>query len=156
MLGNDRAMKLLQVLGTDRPARGGAPLGRGNGRASSFVRPPGRVECDPASQAFVEYDAKDVKASMHRNPRANLKPNIYYKAQDFTLGAEWAPGCRGVRRADRHLNATAGEDSEPAVLGVSARAGATETSPAPDRTAHAGFSFDEPAAWMVEDAACDC
>ena len=51
---------------------------------------------------------------------------------------------------------TAGEESEPVGPGVEARLGRTETSCAPDWTAHAGFSFDEPGAWMVEDAACDC
>lgn len=149
-------MKPLAVFRTDRPTGRAAPLGCDNGRAHSLDRPRGSGECDSASQAFGEYDAKDAKGGPHHNRPANLKPNIYYKAQDFTLGAHRVPGCRGASRADRHLTGAAGEESEPVGPGVEARLSRTETSCAPDWTAHAGFSFDEPGAWMVEDAACDC
>jgi D-alanine-D-alanine ligase-like ATP-grasp enzyme len=156
MSGNWRAMKPLAVLRTDRPAWRAASLSPDRGRVNSLDRPPRGVECDPASQAFDEYDAKDAESGMHHSPRANLKPNIYYKAQDFTLGVDRAPGCRGVGRADRHLSGTAAEEGEPVSLEVNARPGQTVTSPAPDRTAQAGFSFDEPVARVAEDAACDC
>jgi D-alanine-D-alanine ligase len=149
-------MKPLAVLSPDRPTGPAAPLGRDRDRARSLDRTAGSGECGPASQAFGEYDAKDVDCGPHHNRPANLKPNIYYKAQDFTLGADRAPGCRGASRADRHLYGTAGEESEPVGPGVEARLGRTETSCAPGWTAHAGFSFVEPGPWMVEDAACDC
>jgi D-alanine-D-alanine ligase-like ATP-grasp enzyme len=149
-------MKPLAVLSRDRPTGPAAPLGRDRVGARSLDRTAGGGECGPASQAFGEYDAKDVNCGPHHNRPANLKPNIYYKAQDFTLGADRAPGCRGVRRADRHLSGTAAEEGEPVSLEVNARPGQTVTSPAPDRTAKAGFSFDEPVARVVEDAACDC
>jgi D-alanine-D-alanine ligase-like ATP-grasp enzyme len=149
-------MKPLAVLGTDRPTGRAGALGRDHGAIHSHGWPPGGGECGPASQAFAEYDAKDAKGGPDHNRRANLKPNIYYKAQDFALGADRVPGCRGASRADRHLSGTTGEESEPAGSGVNARPGPTETSSAPDSAARAGFSFDEPAAGMVEDAACDC
>lgn len=149
-------MKPLAVLSPDRPTSPAAPLGRDRVRARSLDRTAGGGECGRASQAFGEYDAKDVNGGPHHNRPANLKPNIYYKAQDFTLGAHRVPGCRGASRADRHLCGTAGEESEPVGPGVEARLGRTEISCAPDWTAHAGFSFDGPGAWMVEDAACDC
>src|SRR5271163_2906656 len=149
-------MKPLAVLSRDRPTGPAAPLGRDRVGARSLDRTAGGGECGPASQAFGEYDAKDVNCGPHHNRPANLKPNIYYKAQDFALGAHRVPGCRGASRADRHLSGTAGEESELAGSGVNARPGPTETSSAPDSAARAGFSFDEPAAGMVEDAACDC
>ncbi len=149
-------MKPLAVLRTGQPTGRGAPLRRDPVGSRSRARASGGGECGPASRAFGEYDAKDVNCGPHHNRPANLKPNIYYKAQDFTLGAHRVPGCRGASRADRHLYGTAGEESEPVGPGVEARLGRTETSCAPDWTAHAGFSFDEPGAWMVEDAACDC
>ncbi|MGA8445033.1 MAG: hypothetical protein WB766_07555 [Roseiarcus sp.] len=149
-------MKPLAVLSPDRPTRPAAPLGRDRVRARSLDRTAGGGESGPASQAFGEYDAKDVNGGPHHNRPANLKPNIYYKAQDFTLGAHRVPGCRGASRANRHLCGTAGEESEPVGPGVEARLGRTEISCAPDWTAHAGFSFDVPGAWIVEDAACDC
>ena len=148
-------MKPLAVFRTDRPTGRAASLGGDHGRAHSLDRPRGGGECDSASQAFGEYDAKDAKGGPHHNRPANLKPNIYYKAQDFTLGAHRVPGRSGASRADRHLIGAAGEESKSVASGFEARRGPTETSPASDRTAHAGFSFDEPVAWMVEDAACD-
>jgi D-alanine-D-alanine ligase-like ATP-grasp enzyme len=149
-------MKPLAVLRTGQPMARAAPLRRDPVGARSHARAAGGGEGGPASQAFGEYDAKDVNCGPHHNRPANLKPNIYYKAQDFTLGAHRVPGCRGASRADRHLYGTAGEESEPVGPAVEARLGRTETSCAPGSTAHAGFSFDEPGAWMVEDAACDC
>jgi hypothetical protein len=149
-------MKPLAVLRTGRPTGRAAPLGRDRLRAGSLDRATRGSECGPASQAFGEYDAKDLNCGPHHDRPANLKPNIYYKAQDFTLGAHRAPGCRGASRVDRHLTGTAGEESQPAGRGIDARLGPSETSCAPDWTPCAGFSFDEPGAWRVEDAACDC
>jgi hypothetical protein len=122
-------MKPLAVLRPDRPTGRAGPLGRDRVRARSLDPAPRGGECGPASQAFGEYDAKDVDCGPHHNRPANLKPNIYYKAQDFTLGARRAPGGRVANRADRHLTGTAGEEREP--IGP------------------------EPVAWLAEDAACD-
>ena len=154
--GNWRAMKPLTVLGTDRPTGRAGALNRNHRRVHSHGWPRSDGECGPASQAFAEYDAKDAKGGPHHNPPANLKPNIYYKAQDLMLGAHRVSGCRGESRADRHLSGTAGEESELVGSGVNARPGPTQMSSAPDSAARAGFSFDEPVAGMVEDAACDC
>jgi hypothetical protein len=149
-------MKPLAVLMTERPIERPRRLSCDRGCPDSDDLPLGGVECNPASQAFDEYHAKDVKGCPHLRRPENLKPNIYYKAQDFTRGADRVPGCRSVSRGDRHLSGTRGEESEPVGPAANAWTRATETSSASDRTAHAGFSFDEPAAWMVEDAACDC
>jgi hypothetical protein len=149
-------MKPLAVIRTHGPTERVGPLCRDRGRIDSLGRPLGGVESAPAPQAFGESDPEDIGGGPNQYPAGNLKPNIYYNAQDFTLGL---PGFRvvvAVSRADRHLNGTAGEESKPAGSGVNAWPGPTETSPAPDRTAHAGFSFDEPVAWTVEDAGCDC
>jgi hypothetical protein len=115
-------MKPLAVLRADRLTRRPAPLGGDRVHARSLDRA-GSSGCGPASRAFGEHDAKDFNCGSHPNRPANLKPNIYYKAQDFMLGAWLGP---------------------------------SETSCAPDWTASAGFSFDEPGAWRVEDPACDC
>ena len=149
-------MNPLAVLRTDRRTGRAAPLGRDHGCVDSLDWAAGGDKCGPASQAFGEHDAKDINCGPHRDGPTNLKPNIYYKAQDLTLGAQWVPGRRGASRADRHLSGTAGAESEPAGPGVEVRLGPAEATRAPDWTARAGFSFDEPLAWMVEDTACDC
>jgi hypothetical protein len=155
MLWIRRAMKPLPVVRTHGPAERVGPLGLDPGRIDSLGWPVGGVESDPAPQAFGESDPKDIRGGPNQYRADSLKPNIYYNAQDFTLGLLEFRVVVAVSRADCHLDGTAGEESKPAGSEVNARLGLTETSPAPDRTAHAGFSFDELAAWTVEDAGCD-
>jgi D-alanine-D-alanine ligase-like ATP-grasp enzyme len=149
-------MKPLAVLRTDLPAGRAWALGLNYGRIRSRERPLGGGECGPTSQAFRGHDAKDVEGGPNHRRPTNLKPNIYYEAQHLTLGVNRIPGCRGASRADLHPSGTAGEESESFGPGVNARRGPTETSSAPDSAVRAGFSFDEPARGMAEDAACDC
>jgi len=149
-------MKPFAVIMTDRTVGRGGALSLHLGRIGSCERPLGGGDCGLASQAFGGRDAKDAKAGSDHNRRANLKPNIYYKAQDFTLGIHRIPGCRGASRADCDLSGTAGKDSEPVGSAVSAGPGSTETSSAPGSAARASFSFEESARGMAEDAACYC
>jgi D-alanine-D-alanine ligase len=118
-------------------------------------RPLGVIEIQPVSEAFYGYDAKYAKGgSLHVLP-ANLKPNLYHKVQELALGAHRALGCRGVSRADFRFDETTGEEGELVCLEVNTQPGMTETSLVPEMAAHAGLSFDDLVAWMVEDASCD-
>ena len=110
---------------------------------------------EPVSEAFYGYDAKYAKGGSTHILPANLKPNIYHKVQDLTLRAHRALGCRGVSRADFRFDETKGEEGELVCLEVNTQPGMTETSLVPDMAAHAGLSFGELVAWMVEDASCD-
>jgi D-alanine-D-alanine ligase-like ATP-grasp enzyme len=148
-------MKPLAVVRTNRVTGRAAPPRRDHRAIRLLDLRSGGGECGPPSRAFDENDAKDHEGGPHHDRSANLKPNIYYKAQDFAPGARRVPGCRGGSRVDRHLIGAASEESEPVGPGINARPAATETSSAPDRTANAGFWFYEPVAWMVEDVACD-
>jgi D-alanine-D-alanine ligase len=149
-------MKPLAVIRTDRPVGRAAAPGFDHGRIRSCDRRLRGGDCGPASQAFGGSDAKDAEAGPDHDRPANLKPNIYYEVQDFTLGIHRIPGRRGASPADCDLSGTAGKDSEPLGPAFNARPGSTETSAAPDIAARASFSFEEPAGRMVEDAACDC
>jgi D-alanine-D-alanine ligase len=148
-------MKPLAVVRTNRLTGRAAPPRPDHRAVRLLDLRSGGGECGSPSRAFGENDAKDDEGGPHHDRSANLKPNIYYKAQDFALGARRVPGCRGGSCADRHLIGAASEESEPVGPGINARPAATQTSSAPGKTAHAGFSIDEPVAWMVEDAACD-
>jgi D-alanine-D-alanine ligase len=115
----------------------------------------GVIEIQPVSEAFYGYDAKYAKGGSRHVLPADLKPNIYHKVQDFTLEAHRALGCRGVSRADFRYDESKGEEGELVCLEVNTQPGMTETSLVPEMAAHAGMSFGQLVAWMVEDASCD-
>ena len=104
---------------------------------------------------FYNYEAKYAKGgSLHILP-ADLSPNIYQSVQTFTLAAHRALGCRGVSRADFRLDERADGSHDLVCLEVNTQPGMTETSLVPDMARHAGLSFGELVAWMVEDASCN-
>ena len=105
--------------------------------------------------AFYNYEAKYAKGgSVHVIP-AQIEPKIYDKVQKMSLKAHAALGCRGVTRTDFRYNDRAGEDGELVCLEINTQPGMTETSLVPEQAAHAGHSFEELVAWMVEDASCN-
>ncbi len=115
----------------------------------------GVIEVQPVSEAFYGYDAKYAKGGSRHVLPAEIKPNIYHKVQELTLRAHRALGCRGVSRADFRFDESKGEEGELVCLEVNTQPGMTETSLVPEMAAHAGLSFGELVAWMVEDASCD-
>ena len=115
----------------------------------------GVIEIEPLTESFYGYDAKYAKGGSRHILPANIKPNIYHKVQDLSLKAHRALGCRGVSRADFRFDDTKGDEGELACLEVNTQPGMTETSLVPEMAAHAGLSFGELVAWMVEDASCD-
>src|SRR5277367_3686660 len=141
MLGYRRAMKHGAVVRADWRAGRVAPPGSDCGSAAPD-RPFCPIEIVVASGAFGGYDANYAKYGPHHIPTENLKPNIYYKAQDFTLRVHQALGRRGVRRADFHFAEAAGDEGELVGLEVNTGPGMTETSLAPYMAVHAGLSFD--------------
>ena len=110
------------------------------------------IEIQPVSEALYRYDAKYAKGGS-RN--ADLKPNIYHKVQELTLMATQAPLRRGVSRADFRYDETKGQEGDLVCLEVNTQPGMTEASLVPEMAAHAGFSFGQLVARMVEDAPCD-
>ena len=105
--------------------------------------------------AFYNYEAKYAKGgSVHVVP-AQIEPKIYDKVQKMSLKAHAALGCRGVTRSDFRFNDQVGPDGELVCLEINTQPGMTETSLVPEQAAHAGHSFEELVAWMVEDASCN-
>jgi D-alanine-D-alanine ligase len=104
---------------------------------------------------FYNYEAKYAKGgSVHIIP-AQLQPKIYDKVQKLSLAAHAALGCRGVTRSDFRFNDAAGPDGELVCLEINTQPGMTETSLVPEQALHAGHSYEELVAWMVEDASCN-
>jgi len=81
-------MEPLAVLETGRPTTRVASSRGGHVRACSLGRTVDGRECDPASEGFGGNDAKYVNCGPRHDRSANLKPNIYYKAQDFAWMVE--------------------------------------------------------------------
>jgi D-alanine-D-alanine ligase len=104
---------------------------------------------------FYNYEAKYAKGGSFHIIPAQLQPKIYDKVQKMSLAAHAALGCRGVTRSDFRFNDQAGEDGELVCLEINTQPGMTQTSLVPEQAAHAGHSFEELVAWMVEDASCN-
>ena len=105
--------------------------------------------------SFYNYEAKYAKGGSNHIIPAPLQPKIYDKVQKMSLLAHAALGCRGVTRSDFRFNDRAGEEGELVCLEINTQPGMTETSLVPEQAVHAGHSFEELVAWMVEDASCN-
>jgi D-alanine-D-alanine ligase len=105
--------------------------------------------------AFYNYEAKYSEGGSQHVIPAQISPKIYDKVQKMSLAAHSALGCRGITRTDFRFNDRAGEDGELVCLEINTQPGMTPTSLAPEQAKHAGHSFEELVAWMVEDASCN-
>jgi len=107
------------------------------------------------AHGFYNYEAKYAQGGSTHIIPAQLKPKVYDKVQKLSLAAHAALGCRGVTRCDFRYNEAAGEDGELVCLEINTQPGMTQTSLVPEQALHAGHSFEELVAWMVEDASCN-
>jgi D-alanine-D-alanine ligase len=104
---------------------------------------------------FYDYTAKYAEGGSEHLMPAPIHPEAYEQALDIALRAHQALGCRGVSRADLRYDDVAGEPGRLYLLEINTQPGMTPTSLVPDIARHAGISFTELVAWMVENAACD-
>jgi D-alanine-D-alanine ligase len=108
-----------------------------------------------ARGTWYDFDAKySAGGSAHLLP-APIHPAAYAEAQRIALAAHRALGCRGVTRADLRYDDTKGEPGQLYLLETNTQPGMTPTSLVPDAARHAGISYTELVAWMVENATWD-
>ena len=112
----------------------------------------GVTEIIPLGHRFYDYDAKYAAGGSKHLCPAPLKPIVYQNIQKLALEAHRAIGCRGVSRSDFRFDEEG--SGEIIWLEVNTQPGMTRTSLVPELAAHAGQSFPELVAWMVEDASC--
>jgi D-alanine-D-alanine ligase len=111
----------------------------------------GVIEVVPTAR-FYDYEAKYAPGgSTHLLP-APIAPEVYLEVQRLSVAAHRALGCRGVSRADFRWDDSMDGTAGMVCLEVNTQPGMTETSLVPEMAAHAGISFPELVAWMVEDA----
>ena len=105
-----------------------------------------------AHTAFYDYEAKYAPGGSTHILPAPVSDEVTQACQRIAIEAHNALGCRGVTRADFRY-----DDSKPGIEGlvcleVNTQPGMTGTSLVPELAAHGGMSFEQLAAWMIEDA----
>lgn len=111
----------------------------------------GVIEIVPAVK-FYDYKAKYAPGGSKHLLPAPISKEAYEECRRLALAAHSALGCRGITRADFRYDDTQPGTSGLFCLEVNTQPGMTETSLVPEMAAHAGISFEELVAWMVEDA----
>jgi D-alanine-D-alanine ligase len=112
----------------------------------------GVTEIIPVGHAFYDYDAKYAEGGSKHLCPAPIKPFVYQNIRTLALEAHRAIGCRGVSRSDFRYDEEG--TGEVIWLEINTQPGMTRTSLVPELAAHAGQSFPELVAWLVEDASC--
>ena len=114
----------------------------------------GVIEIVPTVK-FYDYEAKYAPGGSKHLLPAPISPDVYEECRRLALAAHRALGCRGVTRSDfRYDDRLAGVTSV-FCLEVNTQPGMTEVSLVPELAAHAGISFEQLVAWMVEDASLE-
>jgi D-alanine-D-alanine ligase len=114
----------------------------------------GVIEIVPTAR-FYDYEAKYAPGGSRHLLPAPIAPLVYDEVRRLSLAAHRALGCRGVSRADFRWDDSSEGIGGLFCLEVNTQPGMTETSLVPEIAAHAGISFAELVAWMVEDASLD-
>jgi D-alanine-D-alanine ligase len=114
----------------------------------------GVIEIVPTVK-FYDYEAKYAPGGSKHLLPAPVSSEIYEECRRLSLAAHRALGCRGVTRSDFRYDDSATGATGLFCLEVNTQPGMTETSLVPELAQHAGTTFEELVAWMVEDASLD-
>jgi D-alanine-D-alanine ligase len=117
-------------------------------------KPLGVIEIVSATK-FYDYEAKYAPGGSRHLLPAPVSPDVYEACRRLSLAAHRALGCRGVTRADFRYDDSRAGTQGLFCLEVNTQPGMTETSLVPELALHAGISFEELVAWMVEDASLE-
>lgn len=101
---------------------------------------------------FYDYEAKYAPGGSKHILPAHIPDIVAERLQRHTLAAHRALGCRGVSRCDFRWD---GEKDELIFLEINTQPGMTPTSLVPELAEHAGLTYGQLVAWLVEDASLD-
>src|SRR5690606_25306008 len=111
------------------------------------------IDIVPAERlTFYDYEAKYAPGGSRHILPANIPSDVYEAVQQHALTVHTALGCRGVSRSDFRYDPATGQ---LAFLEINTQPGMTGTSLVPEMAQHAGMSFQQLVAWLVEDASCN-
>ncbi|MEO0860582.1 MAG: D-alanine--D-alanine ligase [Pseudomonadota bacterium] len=106
------------------------------------------------TDGWYDYEAKyEEGGSAHVIP-AEIPEAITAACQDYALRAHRALGCRSLSRTDFRWNDEAGL-AGLILLETNTQPGMTPTSLTPEQAEHAGLTFGQLCAQLVEDASCN-
>lgn len=106
-----------------------------------------------ASGGWYDYQAKYAAGGSSHVIPAQIPREVEDACRDIAVRAHKALGCRGLSRSDFRWDESKGV-AGLILLEVNTQPGMTPTSLAPEQAAHAGISFPDLCAWLVEDASC--
>jgi D-alanine-D-alanine ligase len=112
----------------------------------------GVIEIVPSGTVSMTTMPNTWPAVQSISARHRLNRMFTKISKSLPLRAHLAIGCRGVSRSDFRIDEEG--SGEIIWLEVNTQPGMTRTSLVPELAAHAGQSFPELVAWMVEDASC--
>ncbi|WP_245190922.1 D-alanine--D-alanine ligase [Jannaschia formosa] len=106
------------------------------------------------TRGWYDYEAKySAGGSTHILP-AEIPAEIFAACQDFAMRAHRALGCRSISRTDFRWDESRGLDGL-ILLETNTQPGMTPTSLSPEQAHHAGITFGQLCARLVEEASCD-
>ncbi len=104
-------------------------------------------------RGFYDYEAKYTEGFAEHLMPAPLDKGIYEQVLEYGLRAHQVLGCRGVTRSDFRFDDTSpNKPGELYILETNTQPGMTPLSLVPEIAGHAGVSFEDLVAWLVEDA----
>lgn len=98
---------------------------------------------------WYDFDAKYAEGGSRHVVPAEISQAVTDQLMRAAEAAHTALGCRGVTRADFRYDP---KRNRIALLEVNTQPGMTPTSLVPEQAAHAGMSYDDLVAWILEDA----
>ncbi|GIT90406.1 D-alanine--D-alanine ligase [Jannaschia pagri] len=106
------------------------------------------------TDGWYDYEAKYAEGGSSHVVPAQIPAPIFAACQAYALRAHHALGCRSISRTDFRWDESRGLDGL-ILLETNTQPGMTPTSLTPEQAAHAGLTFGQLCAHLVEDASCD-
>lgn len=101
---------------------------------------------------FYDYEAKYAPGGSKHILPAQIPSHVTDQIRRHTLAAHKALGCRGVSRCDFRWD---DQTDDLVFLEINTQPGMTPTSLIPELAQHAGMTYGQLVAWLVEDASLD-
>jgi D-alanine-D-alanine ligase len=115
----------------------------------------GVMEIIPKQSMFYDYETKYTDGLAEHIVDAKIPADVRQRAMAYAVKAHSVLKCRGTTRVDLRYNPQASAQQDVFVLEVNTQPGMTPTSLLPDQALHAGMSFNDLVAWILDQARCD-